>query len=255
MDHGYGPREAVVQVGPVTEILYLAYNRREYTRTSFGSLVRNTNWELVERIVAYDDGSEDGTAEWLKEVGAKVPVSFELRQSSFRSPPLTMKDYVERSEAEAFVKIDNDVCVPPGWLDVLVRLAREHPKAELIGSEAGRGPRPEESPEYGLKPAKHIGGIGLMRRRAFVVRPPITVATRYKHRRDGFTIWQHRHRARAFWVVPDLAIVQLDRIPEEPWASLATEYVNNGWSRRWDKYPNDLRPWWAWLHEAEEAAA
>src|SRR5215510_6826063 len=67
-------------VGLVIEILYCAWNRLEFTRATFELLRRNTDWKRISRLVVYDDGSRDGTAEFLDEAITAVPVDYrELR--------------------------------------------------------------------------------------------------------------------------------------------------------------------------------
>jgi len=232
------------------EILYTAWNRLAYTRTTFELLRRNTDWSKVTRLTVYDDGSEDGTREFLEghEVAELVP-AYEVREGGWHSTGATMNDFVALTESEAFVKIDNDVCVPSGWLGVLLSVASRHPGIELLGMEAGwtgaREPRQQRA-AYSVTAARHIGGVGLMRTKAFETRRPVPLSLG-KNGRAGFTIWQHRYHLRAGWVTPDLPVVQLDRIPDEPWASLAASYIEAGWARAWEPYTDDMKGWWQWL--------
>ena len=48
------------------DILYVAFNRKEMTQASFTALRQNTAWEQVRTLYVVDDGSEDGTLEWLE---------------------------------------------------------------------------------------------------------------------------------------------------------------------------------------------
>ena len=232
------------------DIVYLSWNRLEFTKTSFAALAKHTDWPSVARLVIYDDGSTDGTSEWLQEEGAKVPVpAFEFRAVSFRAPAATMNDYVATSDADIFAKIDNDIAVPRGWLNAMLRVMRRKPEIELLGMEAARtGPPRRGVKNYGFEPASHMGGVGLIRTSAFDNRRPIAARGRF-----GWTEWQHRYKPIRGWIKPDLRVVQLDLIPEEPWRSLAAEYVASGWSRRWTPY-DPLRPWW-WEWIAKERIA
>jgi len=232
------------------EILYTAWNRLEFTRVTFELLKRNTDWNRVTRLVVYDDGSEDGTREYLDEAGRDIPVeAFEVRFGGWHSTGATMNDYVALADTENFVKIDNDIAMPSGWLAPLLRVAYKHQEFDVIGMEAGwtgayQGIR---SPHrYSVTPARHIGGVGLMRTAAFHRRRAVPLSLG-KNGRAGFTIWQHRQAVRAGWLTPDIANVQLDRIPDEPWRSLSEKYVEAGWARAWDPYTDDMRRWWEWL--------
>jgi glycosyltransferase involved in cell wall biosynthesis len=234
------------------EILYCAWNRLAYTKATLELLRRNTDWSKVTRLTVYDDGSEDGTREFLEgnEIGAYVP-AYELRHGGWHSTGATMNDFIALTEADYFVKIDNDIAMPPGWLPILLAVSERHPEYELLGMEAGWSGRYEgirHRNRYTALPARHIGGVGLMRTSAFTHRRPVPLSLG-KNGRAGFTIWQHRYRPKAGWLKPDLPNVQLDKIPTEPWATLSAYYCEQGWSRPWDPYTDDMKGWWEWLPE------
>lgn len=232
------------------EILFCAWNRKAFTEASFELLKRNTNWNKVTRLVVYDDGSTDGTLEYLRDGEHEIGVpAFELRHGGWHSTGATMNDYISLTEAELFVKVDNDIAMPPGWLDRVCSAWYRHQEYELVGMEAawnGAYKGQQRPSRYGILPARHIGGVGLMRVKAFEWRRPVPLSLG-KNGRAGFTIWQHRYHPKAGWLKPDLANVQLDKIPEEPWASLAKRYVEEGWARTWDPYLPDMKGWWEWL--------
>lgn len=235
------------------EILYLAWNRRAYTEASFRLLHENTDWRQVSRLIVYDDGSDDGTAEYLAEAGLRIGVpAFEFRQQRFRSPPALMNDYLATTEAEVFVKVDNDIALPPNWLAPTLSVMRRHPELELLGLDAGMTGVPEvpwAPHRCGYDPCAHIGGVGAMRAGAFHRRPAIMARGRH-----GFTHWQEHHEPVRGWITPGLATAELDRIPEEPWQSLAREYVARGWAREWRPY-SSLHPWWDWINAQIGVAA
>lgn len=230
------------------EILYPTWNRAEFTRYSLGLLKKNTDWERVSRFVAYDDGSEDGTRRFLDH-GANglsdlVP-AYEVRFGGWHSTGATMNDYIALADTELFVKIDNDIAMPPGWLPRLLEAAEAHPEFDLIGVEAGLPDTPAGNGALVTK-AKHIGGVGLMRTKAFHHRKPVPLSLG-KNGRAGFTIWQHHQNVRPGWLTPTMYAVQLDRLPMEPWRSLAARYIEKGWAREWDPYLPDMAEWWKWM--------
>lgn len=219
------------------DVLFLAFNRLEFTKASFGYLLANTDWSLVDRLVVYDDGSEDGTREWLEDHKHAGQVEADLRLSSFGSPVAVMVDYILTAEADIVAKVDNDIAMPPGWLNTAARCMDENPELEILGLAAGWAPR-KDGP-LGYQAATHIGGVGLMRRKAFD-RGPLE-----PNGRQGFTTWQHKHEPIRGWLTPDVLAVQLDLIPESPWRELAASYVVKGWAREWP--PMEDRNLWSWI--------
>lgn len=224
------------------EILYLAWNRLAYTQASLALLRENTDWSLVDRLVVYDDESTDGTAEWLEEAARDSTADYvEVRRQRFGSPPAIMNDYLATTTADVFVKIDNDILIPPDWLAPTLSVMERHPDLVLLGLNAGMTGVPDvpAAPEdCGYDPCSHIGGVGAMRVRTFHAWPPIMARGRH-----GFTQWQEKHEPVRGWITPGLAVAELDRIPAEPWSELAQKYVERGWAREWGKY-SPLHPWW-----------
>jgi hypothetical protein len=229
----------------VLEILYLNWNRRDFAKRSFKALADNTNWLKVSRLVVYDDGSEDGADEIVYEMGMKVPVpAFEFRRVRFRSPPITMNDFLSQTDADLFVKIDSDICVPKGWLQAMMGVMENNPDLELLGMEAGRGERPGKTNNYSYVPSSHIGGVGLMRVRSFHTRRAIP-GWGYQ----GFTHWQTKLNPTRGFIDPYILCPALDRIPVDPWASLSEHYHEKGWQRKilsW-RYRPEATYLWDWL--------
>ena len=232
------------------DLLYLTHNRREFTELTFELLVENTNWSLVDRLIVYDDSSTDGAREEVSTRLHRVPVPSEIRDHAMRSPVAVMNDYVSQAEAEYFVKIDNDLALPPLWLEAFLQVTERHPEIVLLGSESPfMGPPPPDwDGAYTYTPWRHIGGNGLMRTDFFRRTGPMDVDGYH-----GFTGHQWMHRPARGWVTPDIILCLLDRCPAEPWLSYSHTYVQRGWQRRWQTIPPNFSLYWEWFNGKEIA--
>lgn len=237
-----------------TDILYVAYNRLAFTRETFTALLENTNWEHVVTLFVRDDGSDDGTAEWLidrcdefQATGTHVNVVFNGER--WRGPVASMNWYLDQhTEADRFAKIDNDFVVCPGWIDEMLKIMTAKPELSILGMEPWHEgpPVPVPDGQRRITEARHIGGKGIIRKRIFdTCRPSPNGHNGY----GGFTEWQCEHEdVTKAWICPDLPCFGIDQLPFEPWASLAAEYTEKRWSRSWGPYGTDgtFDAYWDW---------
>jgi glycosyltransferase involved in cell wall biosynthesis len=248
----------------VIDVLYVAYNRLEFTQASFQALLDNTNWGLVRWLHVHDDGSTDGTFEYLTEMvrgldgslGSLVSITRIDEDNRERGPVAAMNRYLawNRGEgdgvfnadepAEMFAKVDNDFVMPPGWLDDLHAVLSAHPDLDLLGCEPMMG---LADGSHVAEDARFIGGKGLMRTRAFAngeMRP---------HGQNGyfgFTNWQMETEAvTKAWINPDLRCFGLDQLPIPRWRKLTDIYERKGWQRRWPEYDPASHAYWDWWTE------
>lgn len=229
------------------DILFPMWNRAEFVEVTLGCLVRNTNWRMVRKLVIYDDGSRPHQ---LERIAKRIPsptigVPVDVRHTDRLGPPGVMLDYLRHDPSEVFVKIDSDIAVPEHWLEDLT--AGWDDQVELLGMEIGMphglnaGMGLEEG-ERTWVPARHIGGVGMMRLAAFTGRGPIQPDGRF-----GFTEWQHTYTPKRGWIFPEINAPCLDRLPVEPYVSLSHQYEILGWQRSWWKYPLDASRYWDWM--------
>lgn len=237
------------------DLLYVAYNRLEFTRWSFGALIDNTNWDLVSAVHVQDDGSTDGTAEhleaqcaYLQDLHPRLAVYFHGERVG--GPVAAMNAYLELEDpAPLLAKVDNDFVMSPGWLDALHAVLQANPDLDIIGTEPGilldvPAEGKYEAGGYRYRPCEHIGGKGLMRVSAFDGRP---MHPSGPHGYFGFTEWQVKHEeVKEGWIDPDLRCFGLDQLPRQPFQSLTKKYVTAGWQRRWPPYGEDAAHYWDW---------
>ena len=234
------------------DILYPAWNRLEFTRVTFRCLLAHTDWRHVRALYVYDDGSTDGTAEWLRGALSAVPSGVEtiFRQTSYRSPVKVMQAWIDESRAPILAKLDNDTVFPPQWINNALDVMDRNPKLMMLGLEATR-PCNVGPPPYSFEEAQFISGVGLYRRAAF--REPMRPWSRdgepayygledYQTMRPGLT---------RGWIDPCIPTVLLDRMPPGvgPWRELSDRYIAEKWQRPWENYTvaehHALWDWWA----------
>ncbi len=240
-----------VSEGRRVDLLYLACNRLEFTRETFATLLANTDWGCVRQLFVCDDGSRDGTREWLDGAARQAPASVRVLGTRFGSPVAAMAHFIESAEAPVLAKTDNDVMLPPGWLRQSLAVLDRHPQLSLLGIEAlyPPGDGPDVARSYAA--AEFVSGLGLYRRCAFARTRPAA-----RQRWFGFEEWQAAQGPGLVrgWITPALPVFLLDRLPFAPWAAHTASYVRRGWQRRWPPY-DPACPLWHWRWPAAAAPA
>lgn len=117
-------------------IIVTTLNCLPYTQLCTRSILANTN--LVGcRLIYVDDGSNDGTIEWLKTVpGAEVVLSDGKRHGPWGGLNIGL----EQGRADYYVFMDRDVVVTPGWLSKLVSLLEQRPEVGMVSPVCSNGP-------------------------------------------------------------------------------------------------------------------
>ena len=260
---------------PCVSLLFPAYNRLEFTKQAWWALQANTDWSFVKEFHVYDDGSTDGTWEWLQKAPSFLPPTF--HRTNFRSPMGVTLDWIKQSVPDwgtgrtrqgpqFLAKLDNDTIYPPFWLAIALEVLRSNPDLDMLGLECMRQPaiftrdhysvNGVESHAFGYLPAKFISGLGVYRAGCFARSLPADNGY------FGLEEWQMAQRGLRYgWILPSLPTILLDRLPVEPWAALSRLYVSKGWQRaRWgDKplpqalmYHTSQHEMWDWWRPYEE---
>jgi glycosyltransferase involved in cell wall biosynthesis len=123
------------------DVVFFTWNRLAFTMLAYQTLMANTDWGRVRRLIVIDDGSTDGTLEWLrKNLDPPAGVTVDLWELRGAGPVGNMVRYLQRGPADVFAKIDNDIAVPPGWLERMLDVLADHASLELLGMELLRVP-------------------------------------------------------------------------------------------------------------------
>ncbi len=106
---------------PTVAVVVVVHNRLEFTRKCLGSL-GHASQKAELKVIVVDDGSSDGTSEWLK---ANVPGVTVLRGDGnlwFGGGNQKAIEYVKEAmpKADYLMTLNNDTTVLPGCIDALV---------------------------------------------------------------------------------------------------------------------------------------
>jgi glycosyltransferase involved in cell wall biosynthesis len=101
--------------------------RAAYLEVTLDSLRRQRTRAAYELLVV-DDGATDATPEVAGRFGARL-----LRHGERRSLNAARNTGLRAAGADLIAFVDDDVFVPPGWLDAIVEGAKRHPDAEAFG--------------------------------------------------------------------------------------------------------------------------
>jgi GT2 family glycosyltransferase len=115
--------------GRLTSILVVSYNALERTRRCLEALRRTADPRHPIEIVVVDNGSTDGSAEFL---GVQADVDF-VRNADNAGAPRARNQAIGRARGEYLVFLDNDVVVTDGWLRRLLFHAEVDGRSGCVG--------------------------------------------------------------------------------------------------------------------------
>lgn len=139
------------------------YNRLDFTKRMLDSFFKNTTGPF--RLIIVDNGSTDGTKEWLEDLPKNHQATIHLHFNSEnqgiaigRNQGLFLADkYGE--EDQYLATIDNDIDLPPGWLEECTDIIdKNHRVAIGINFEGNNYPLTTRNGKtFQLKPAGNLG--------------------------------------------------------------------------------------------------
>lgn len=142
-------------------VLLTTYNRLEYTKAALAALLDTCE------VIVIDNGSTDGTVEWLR-----TQEVFVICNKENRGVAGAMNQFLSMIDSHWAGKVDNDTIVTPGWVEALVRDALKY-KLDII--QAKHHIIPEVHPQGwdglmstctkvgdGVYESKFVGGSGIV---------------------------------------------------------------------------------------------
>lgn len=147
-------------------ITIVTYNRLNCTKICLESILEHTSHPFFLTII--DNNSTDGTRGYLAKIKdddkySKYINKIVLLDKNMGISPAYNLGWI-LSDASYYMKIDNDVqFVRSDWLQSLVRIAKEHPDAAMIGFGKNSSGLKREGKDI-LYYQGHVGGCTLIRR-------------------------------------------------------------------------------------------
>lgn len=129
---------------PKTSIVILTWNELEYTKKCVASIRKHT--PEPHEIIFVDNGSSDGTPEWLATVpGAKVIAN--AKNLGFAAGA---NQGIRAATGERILLLNNDTLVTEGWLTALAKHLHADPSCGLVGpvSNYVSGPQLDATAKY-----------------------------------------------------------------------------------------------------------
>jgi len=121
--------------GPSTSmkcsIIIPVFNQLEYTKKCLEALIENTPGDLYEVIIV-DNGSTDGTKEFLKCLEGDVKIITNQENLGFSK---ACNQGAREASGAYLVFLNNDTIPRKGWLDELVRVADANEDIAVVGSK------------------------------------------------------------------------------------------------------------------------
>jgi GT2 family glycosyltransferase len=117
--------------GPRCSIVIPVWNRIDLTRQCLDHLFRETTGESYE-VIVIDNGSTDGTAEFLRSNEPKIRLISNPRNLGFAS---ACNQGARAAGGEYVVFLNNDTVPLPGWLAAMVAVADAESDVGVVGSK------------------------------------------------------------------------------------------------------------------------
>jgi GT2 family glycosyltransferase len=121
-------------VNPTVTVVVVNWNRRDLLRACLGSLARQTHASF--EVVVVDNGSDDGSADLVRELVSTYPVPLRLiANSTNRGFCAANNQGFAASRSELVALLNNDAEAEPGWLQNLESVIRLYDDVGMAASK------------------------------------------------------------------------------------------------------------------------
>ncbi len=131
-------------VGKLVSIIILVLNQLELTRACLESVAAHTT--CPHEIIVVDNGSTDGTPEFLKQWQAAHPNCTVIRNETNRGFAGGNNQGLAAAKGEILVLLNNDTLVTPGWMEGMTAALFADANVGLVGPVSNRVSGPQQIP-------------------------------------------------------------------------------------------------------------
>jgi GT2 family glycosyltransferase/glycosyltransferase involved in cell wall biosynthesis len=117
---------------PRVDAVLVTWNNKNILRRCLESLA-NTNYEKIE-VHVVDNGSADGTQEYLESLEGKYRYPLHIHRMAVNTGVAVGMNWgISKGNGEIVARLDDDVVLPPEWLNGLLQEFRRRPFAGCVG--------------------------------------------------------------------------------------------------------------------------
>ena len=171
-------------------LIYPCHNRIEYTKMTLPMVVQEIrkDSDLVEKLIIFDDVSDDGTSEYVQDLVERNPsLPIEYIRKKIGNSTYQINHTYKNTDSKYLIKVDNDILIPFDYVKTLVWLMEKHNDIGfLMMPEVSCFPFIKPKEELSITDRSFIGGVGIFRKIIFDSQGDISSNKRY----FGFTDYQ-----------------------------------------------------------------
>lgn len=119
--------------GNFLSVIIPSFNRKEEIQELLASLDAQELTKEEFEVVLVDDGSNDGTDEWINGFQQKSILKINFICQDHQGPGAARNLGMSRARGDVFVFIDSDCIAPPNWLSVIKKTFDDDPQVRAFG--------------------------------------------------------------------------------------------------------------------------
>jgi glycosyltransferase involved in cell wall biosynthesis len=124
------PEPSISKATPSVHLVFITYNRLDYTRKALESVLRDR--EEAFKLTIWDNASTDGTRDFLRHEAADPRIDDIILSEKNVGQIIPVNTIWSASRSDLVGKLDNDCLVTPGWTRILARAHADIPELGVV---------------------------------------------------------------------------------------------------------------------------